>query len=629
MAGPAIGLPAIATLAIVLALPAFFSIRNVGSLAALLFLFAMIPYVSICIWGAFVAEHWEQLVEFRHANVTVNGEWTTSDSHSPISIDWPVLVRSLLWNFSGFLDVSVFVTDVANPIVAYRRVMLICILLIPVMYMFPLGVGSAVNHPQWSTWEEGSLGDVARSFGGDAMSGWIRATGFLCAVGLFICTLLSSSFLASGMAESGLAPRSLARRSAAHNTPQSAVFCTLAVVLVIVCLEFEDMVVLCNALNAFTGIIVIMAAVRLRGTIRNIDRPTRLCRGMPSTFFVLALLIPLAIYVFVAIDAFRNAIGGTLSGVFILAGIIYGKQTDFNTTMSSASAVIRAAFGKKCNLYEVLGVTKKATVKEITSAYRKLALKYHPDKQRGDEASKAESTAKFQAISAIHSILSNTESRAYYDETGDIEPSEEEQSSSAQMWEAYFAKVFPKVTVEDINEFEKEYRLSEEERKDVVDAYVKFKGDMRSILDTIMLSTDDDEDRFAEMIQDAIKSKSVKEFPKWRDFVKAKKNAKPLSDKEKKKREAKRAKEAAEADDLINAIRNKNRGREDGSQSSALSIQREKNFGSLLASLESKYASKGSSKSKKSRKAAETFKEPSEEAFLATQRRLEAKRNKK
>jgi DnaJ family protein C protein 9 len=121
----------------------------------------------------------------------------------------------------------------------------------------------------------------------------------------------------------------------------------------------------------------------------------------------------------------------------------------------------------------------------------------------------ASSTAKFQAISAIHSILSDAQTRAFYDETGTIAPSENEESPSFKMWEEYFAKLFPKVTEEDIVKFEETYRFSEEEKKDVLEAYTKYKGNMDDILNVVMLSTEDDEDRFVKMIEEAIEAKKV------------------------------------------------------------------------------------------------------------------------
>ena len=64
--------------------------------------------------------------------------------------------------------------------------------------------------------------------------------------------------------------------------------------------------------------------------------------------------------------------------------------------------------------YEILGVDKKASEKEIKSAYRKLVKKYHPDKTKGDK--NAES--KFKEIAEAYEVLSDPEKRKKYDELG-------------------------------------------------------------------------------------------------------------------------------------------------------------------------------------------------------------------
>ena len=66
------------------------------------------------------------------------------------------------------------------------------------------------------------------------------------------------------------------------------------------------------------------------------------------------------------------------------------------------------------NPYDVLGVPKSATADEIKKAYRKLAMKHHPDKNRGDKASEA----KFKEVSAAYEILSDEKKRKSYDTFG-------------------------------------------------------------------------------------------------------------------------------------------------------------------------------------------------------------------
>lgn len=64
--------------------------------------------------------------------------------------------------------------------------------------------------------------------------------------------------------------------------------------------------------------------------------------------------------------------------------------------------------------YEILGVSKNADEKEIKSAYRKLAKKYHPDLHQGDDAA----AEKFKEVSEAYEVLSDKDKRNKYDKFG-------------------------------------------------------------------------------------------------------------------------------------------------------------------------------------------------------------------
>ncbi|MEN9386448.1 MAG: hypothetical protein RLZZ185_1189, partial [Bacteroidota bacterium] len=69
---------------------------------------------------------------------------------------------------------------------------------------------------------------------------------------------------------------------------------------------------------------------------------------------------------------------------------------------------------QKRDYYEVLGVSKSASEEEIKKAYRKLAVKYHPDKNPDDK----ESEEKFKEAAEAYEVLSNSQKKAQYDRFG-------------------------------------------------------------------------------------------------------------------------------------------------------------------------------------------------------------------
>jgi molecular chaperone DnaJ len=64
--------------------------------------------------------------------------------------------------------------------------------------------------------------------------------------------------------------------------------------------------------------------------------------------------------------------------------------------------------------YELLGVSRDASDSDLKKAYRKQAVKYHPDKNPGDEAAEA----KFKEISEAYDVLKDGDKRAAYDRYG-------------------------------------------------------------------------------------------------------------------------------------------------------------------------------------------------------------------
>ncbi len=99
-----------------------------------------------------------------------------------------------------------------------------------------------------------------------------------------------------------------------------------------------------------------------------------------------------------------------------------------------------------------------------------------------DENLKEESKIKFQCLGKIYSILSDSEKKKLYDETGLIDGEDEMFGGASKDWEEYFRNMFKKVTKDDFDKFFENYKGSSEERDDLIKLYEKHEGDMEMIM---------------------------------------------------------------------------------------------------------------------------------------------------
>ncbi|KAI9757500.1 MAG: hypothetical protein M1835_000649 [Candelina submexicana] len=283
--------------------------------------------------------------------------------------------------------------------------------------------------------------------------------------------------------------------------------------------------------------------------------------------------------------------------------------------------------------YETLGLERTATSDQIKTAYRKAALKHHPDKAPTADQSAAHE--KFLSITFAYAILSSPSRRKHYDTTGST--SETLSHSEDFNWADFYHEQYGNaITSETLEKFKEEYKCSEEEKEDVLAAYRKFEGDMDGVFEDVMLSDVlVDEERFRGIIDEAISNGVVEAYKKYTKESKAKrqKRIKKAKGEEAEAREL--AEELGIADKLFGNAKSKDGKTKGGGKASkkansedalaALIQQRQKGRSeTFLDNLEAKYAG-GATKKRKSKAANnvdDDDDEPSEEAFQKAASRL-------
>nr|XP_036586969.1 LysM domain-containing protein [Colletotrichum truncatum]KAF6797699.1 LysM domain-containing protein [Colletotrichum truncatum] len=273
--------------------------------------------------------------------------------------------------------------------------------------------------------------------------------------------------------------------------------------------------------------------------------------------------------------------------------------------------------------YEILGLDREATADHVKSAYRKAALRNHPDKVPDDQRDEAKE--KFQSIAFAYAILSDPARRKRYDTTGST--SESIIDSEGFNWSDYYREQFrDAISADAIEKFAKKYKGSDEEKDDILIAYEESKGDMDKVYETVMLSDVlEDDERFRKIIDDAIASDDVPAFKRYTKESKLSKAARVKAAKGEAQEAEEYAKELGVHDKLFGGDSKgkgkKKKGKDNGEDDLAALIKsnQQKRAG-FLDDLAAKYGA--TSQPKKGKKRAVIEEEPSEEAFQAAAARL-------
>ncbi|KAF2003612.1 DnaJ-domain-containing protein [Amniculicola lignicola CBS 123094] len=275
--------------------------------------------------------------------------------------------------------------------------------------------------------------------------------------------------------------------------------------------------------------------------------------------------------------------------------------------------------------YEVLELEADCTADDVKKSYRKLALKYHPDK--ASEADKPTATQKFQEVAFAYAVLSDATRRKRYDLSGST--AETVADDDDFDWLSFYRQQYDDlVTEESIKRVASDYKESEEERQDILKAYKSSKGSFGHIYASVMLSDiQEDDDRFRAILNEEIAKGTIQSYPKFEkentDEARAKAKAK-----DRKRREdfdKVHGEDYAEKTKAKAKGKAKKSGGGDMSDLAALIQQRQKaRAGNFLDNLADKYGPRSNGK----KRATPMDDEPPEEAFQAMGARKKSKSSK-
>lgn len=265
--------------------------------------------------------------------------------------------------------------------------------------------------------------------------------------------------------------------------------------------------------------------------------------------------------------------------------------------------------------YQVLELSSSATPIEIKKAYKKLSLKFHPDKLQ-QASTEVDDKDVFPKIQFAYSILSDPAKRNRYDTTGSLGDGIDEDVFD---WKQYFDSVNDKITIDMIEEDKLKYQNSEEERQDILNNYIYYEGDFLKLFEVIphLEFTESEESRVFDIIQEFI------------DEGKLEKSIIDTTNKYKKSRKVKvknmlkkLAKEAKEAQELEKLIKDKGKRdlRNENDLKSIIQSRQANRLDDLISNLESKYGKKRGSKRSK---------DIGDDEFEKIQKNMMAKRQRK
>lgn len=294
------GLPRVAAALALTFLLTYMNYRGlaiVGSVAVLLGIFSILPFV---VMGLVAIPKLEP------------SRWFVMNLHD---VDWNLYLNTLFWNLNYWDSISTLAGEVDNPKKNLPKALFFALILVVLSYFFPLLVGTGAIPLNRDLWTDGYFSDIAKILGGVWLRWWIQGAAAMSNMGMFVAEMSSDSFQLLGMAERGMLPEFFAKRSR-HGTPLIGILFSASGVILLSWLSFQEIIAAENFLYCFGMILEFIAFVLLRIKCPVASRPYKIPVGtvgailmcIPPTILICVVLALSTVKVMI-VSLFAVAIG--------------------------------------------------------------------------------------------------------------------------------------------------------------------------------------------------------------------------------------------------------------------------------------------------------------------------------
>jgi amino acid transporter len=282
-----------------------FGARPVGNTSIVLMAAITAPFAALVIAGFPRLVHWSMPAPSLHGG----------DLLGAIGGGLTVVI----WNFSGWENLSMVAGEIENPRRNYPRAIAIVLPLVAIGYLLPLAVALA-GAGSTAAWRLGYFVDVGRHLGGPTLGLALAAGGAISAFSIFDAAMLWVSRMPYVLAREGHLPPRLARIWADRATPATSIVTCCAVFSILVPLGFVALVVLDVFFYMGALVLEMWALVRLRRL-----RPERaglfvIRGGRPALIAVVAAPVVTWIVTFGLAVSHNGGAGGLIVSIILAAG---------------------------------------------------------------------------------------------------------------------------------------------------------------------------------------------------------------------------------------------------------------------------------------------------------------------